>query len=157
MVILPSEYERSSANENIKFTQTLRKFWSITLYLKQLLLAMTNRIHKTQDGMSIQLDVLISVDKSTKLFVAYCPALELSSYAKTQEGAKKAFTEVLQDFIEETHAKGTFDEYLLKLGWQLKRTPHVDYQPPAPDITNLVNTMMPTGAYKQELSIPAFC
>ena len=118
---------------------------------------MTNKIHKTQPGITIQLDVLIIIDKSTKLFVAYCPALELSSYAKTKDGAKRAFTEVLHDFIEDTHNKGTFDTYLLNLGWQLKRTPTIEYHPPSPDITEVVNKMMPLGAFKQDLQIPAFC
>ena len=83
---------------------------------------MTNKIQKSKSGIVIELDVLISRDKETRLYVAYCPALELSSYAKTKEESQKAFHDVLEDFVEDTHNKGTFNEYLLKHGWKLSTT-----------------------------------
>ena len=117
---------------------------------------MINKIKKSKSGIVIELDVLISRDKETQLYVAYCPALELSTYAKDIEESKQAFNEVLEDFIEDTHSKGTFNEYLLKHGWQLKRKPVINYQPPVPDITDIVNRMMPMGAFKQSFKIPAY-
>ena len=117
---------------------------------------MTNRISKSKSGIIIQLDVLISRDKETKLYVSYCPSLELSSYGKTKEEAKKAFHEVLEDFVEDTYEKGTFNEYLFKHGWQLKTKPEMNYLPPVPDITDLVNNIMPTEAFKQSFKIPAY-
>ncbi len=60
--------------------------------------------------------------------VAYCPALELSAYGKTEAEAKKAFEETLEIFIQEITRKGSLDRVLRKLGW----VPYMQsYQPPA--------------------------
>ncbi len=57
--------------------------------------------------------------KDEDYIVANCPALELSSYGKTEEEARKRFAEALSIFIEETTRMGTLHEVLTKLGWTL--------------------------------------
>ena len=89
---------------------------------------MTNRIHKSKDSITLQLDVLII--KEEDYFVAYCPALELSSYGKSQSEAKAAFKVDIKIFIDETAKNGNLEKYLLKQGWTLQRIPELDYQPP---------------------------
>ncbi len=59
--------------------------------------------------------------------VAYCPPLDLSSYGKTEDEAKKAFEEAFDIFIEETTRKGSLEKVLIKLGWILSK---VNYEPP---------------------------
>jgi hypothetical protein len=63
--------------------------------------------------------------------VAYCPALELSSYGDDQNDAKEAFGEAMKIFLSETDRKGTLERYLLKLGWQLQQKPKPMYNQPS--------------------------
>ena len=44
-------------------------------------------------------EVLLVLDDDTGQYVAYCPALELSSYGDTEAAAEAAFEESLQFFI----------------------------------------------------------
>ena len=74
------------------------------------------------------------------VFVAYCPALELSSYGDSIEDARHAFGEAMQIFVHDTQAKGTLEKELLKLGWKLQQRPIVNYEPPSPPI-DFLNTM----------------
>ena len=60
----------------------------------------------------------VSILKEGKYFVAYSPALDLSTSAKTFDGAKKRFKEIVQIFFEEVAEKGTVDEVLSGLGWK---------------------------------------
>ena len=64
--------------------------------------------------------------------VAYCPALELSSYGKNERDARKRFEEALNIFIEETERKGTLEKELLMLGWTLRLKPKMMAQPTYP-------------------------
>lgn len=75
-------------------------------------------------------DVEILFIKEGEMIVAYCPALELSSYGKDIKEAKAAFDEALEIFIEETEQKGSFERLLLRKGWRLAQMPSVVYEPP---------------------------
>lgn len=74
--------------------------------------------------------ITVVVFKEEDIFVAYCPALELSSYGDNEMEAKEAFDEALEIFIEETSKKGTLERELLKLCWKLQQRPKPSYQPP---------------------------
>lgn len=60
----------------------------------------------------------VPILKEGKYYIAYSPVLDLSTSAKTFDGAKKRFGEVVQIFFEELSEKGTTDEILTGLGWQ---------------------------------------
>lgn len=60
----------------------------------------------------------VSILKEDKCFVAYSPALDLSTSGKTFEQAKKRFDEVVEIFFEELLEKGTLDKVLKELGWK---------------------------------------
>ena len=68
--------------------------------------------------MSVGLSV--SVFKEGKMFVAFSPALDLSTSGKTIAEAQKNFNEAVQIFFEETERKKTTNEALLSLGWEKK-------------------------------------
>ena len=53
--------------------------------------------------------------------VAYCPSLDLSSYDKTQEGAKAAFQVALDIFLEYCEENGTLEQNLVACGWNLRQ------------------------------------
>ena len=80
---------------------------------------------------TIQLQIQIDIYKDGESFVAFSPALDLSSYAKSEVLALKRFKEALDLFIEDTVSKGTLERILLDLGWKLQRKPIAKYQPPA--------------------------
>ncbi|MDP1629448.1 MAG: hypothetical protein Q8L57_02395 [bacterium] len=64
------------------------------------------------------LQIPISIFREGKHFIAYTPALDLSTSGKNYEQVKKRFNEVVAIFFEELIKKGTIDEVLENLGWQ---------------------------------------
>lgn len=74
-------------------------------------------------------------------FVAYTPALDLSTAGDTFEQAKERFNEIVQIFFEECFSMGTLDQVLSDLGWKKKNS---EWNPPtvvAQD-TQIVNVPM---------------
>lgn len=63
-------------------------------------------------------------------FVAYTPALDLSTAGDTLEEAQRHFTEAVQLFFEESHTMGTLEEVLLEMGWKRKDAPGQEWVPP---------------------------
>ena len=86
----------------------------------------------------VNLPVQISADENG--FVAYCPALDLSTYGESEEAVKRAFEEVLQIFIGETDRKGTLERELVRLGWSLIHGLHPRYRPPASRVSDRQST-----------------
>ena len=66
----------------------------------------------------MQINVPVSYFKEDKSFVAYTPALDLSSAGKTLKEAEKNIAEAVSIFMEEILKQGTLDEVLLSLGWK---------------------------------------
>lgn len=70
----------------------------------------------------------VSILREGKKYVAYTPALDLSTSGKNYEEAKKRFSEIVNIFFAELIKKGTLEEVLRDLGWkhvQAKWTPPV--------------------------------
>jgi len=82
-----------------------------------------NRMKK----ISFQFRLPVTFLREGKRFVAYSPALDLSTSGKTFKEAQKRFFEAAMIFFEEIAKKGTFDEVLANLGWQKVKK---DWQPP---------------------------
>ena len=73
---------------------------------------------------SYNLPVLIT--KQNRRFVAYTPALDISTSGKSENDVKKRFVELVNIFIEEIITAGTVNDILVELGWskvQKKWTP----------------------------------
>lgn len=87
-----------------------------------------NLLKKNKNSIITHVQVVLFKEEET--WVAYCPALELSSYGVNKEDAKAAFEEAMNIFIEETERKGTLERFLLKLGWQLQQKPKAVYNQP---------------------------
>lgn len=60
----------------------------------------------------------VSILKEGEVFVAYSPALDLSTYGKSFDEVQKRFNEVVEIFFEELIEKGTVNDVLSGLGWQ---------------------------------------
>lgn len=68
---------------------------------------------------SYQLPIVIT--KQGRRFVAYTPALDLSTSGGSKRDVQKKFVEMVQLFFEEIVQAGTADEVLAELGWQKVR------------------------------------
>ena len=67
---------------------------------------------------AFQANLAVTFLREGKQFVAYAPALDLSTSGQTLEQAKKRFAEAVQIFFEECQRLGTLLEVLVDLGWQ---------------------------------------
>lgn len=68
--------------------------------------------------MNLKFNLSVIFFKEKSAFVAYSPALDLSTAGKNFASAKSRFTEAVNIFFEEAIKKGTVDEILEDLGWQ---------------------------------------
>ncbi|MEK7288243.1 MAG: hypothetical protein AAB091_06770 [Elusimicrobiota bacterium] len=56
--------------------------------------------------------------KEGNKFVAYAPALDMSTCGDTFEQVQKRASELVTIFVEETIRHGTFEQALQELGWE---------------------------------------
>jgi predicted RNase H-like HicB family nuclease len=111
---------------------------------------MRQTLAKDHDSITVNLKVVIMQEDGH--FVAYCPALNLSSYGDTEAEAKEAFDEALEIFLEETNRKGTLEKLLLKLGWQLQQIPKPSYKPPT--FKKSLVKSVPKSIFEEKVQIP---
>ena len=71
-----------------------------------------NKVH------NISCSLPVTLLKEKNRYVAYTPALDLSTSGKTVKHAQKMFEEAVQLFLEEIIKQDTVDEVLSELGWQ---------------------------------------
>ena len=76
---------------------------------------------------SLVFNLPVSFLRESDQFVAYTPALDLSTSGSTLEEAKKNFTEAVGIFFNEIMEMGTLEEVLLDLGWKKQNE---DFIPP---------------------------
>lgn len=68
----------------------------------------------------MKLQLIIEVWKKGKWFLARAPELDFVSQGKTPEEARKNLLELISIQFEEMKDMGTFEEYLLECGFELK-------------------------------------
>lgn len=90
----------------------------------------------------IQFSLPVIVMKEATGFVAYSPALDLSTVGETFDKAKAMFEEAVGIFFEEIVEKGTVDQALEELGWQKVNR---KYMPP-----------VIVGQQTESFNVPAF-
>lgn len=76
---------------------------------------------------TFQISLPITIFKEGKSYVAYSPALDLSTSASTYVKAQNRFSEATKLFFEELAEMGTLDMVLTGLGWQKLKT---NWHPP---------------------------
>ncbi len=72
----------------------------------------------------------IAFYKEDGQFIAYCPALDISTAGDTMEEARKNFEELFNVFLEETIKMGTLENVLLECGWKKVSRPKLHWKPP---------------------------
>jgi len=75
-----------------------------------------------------EVSLSVTFFKEGKVFVAYSPALDISTVGKSLKEVKANFEELTNLFFEETENRGTTEDALLSLGWQ--KTESRQWQPP---------------------------
>lgn len=71
------------------------------------------------DKVNFQFTLPVSIIKEGDSFIAFSPALDLSTVGDTLEQAQERFEEAVEIFFEEITEKGTTTEVLSGLGWQM--------------------------------------
>ena len=66
----------------------------------------------------VDFNLPVSILKEGDVFVAYSPAVDVSTVGETFEEAQRRFEEAVDIFFEEIIEKNTLEEALLELGWQ---------------------------------------
>ena len=72
-------------------------------------------------GIHLEVNLPVSILKEGKRFIAYTPALDLSTSGKSYKEVRARFNEIVEIFFEEIISKGTVDEVLANLGWEKVR------------------------------------
>ena len=72
-------------------------------------------------GNHLEVNLPVSILKEGKRFIAYTPALDLSTSGKSYKEVRARFNEIVEIFFEEIISKGTVDEVLANLGWEKVR------------------------------------
>jgi len=66
----------------------------------------------------LDFNLAVLITKEGENYIAYSPALDLSTSGKSYEEAKKRFAEIANIFLEEVIQEGTLETVLSNLGWQ---------------------------------------
>ncbi|MBI2120684.1 MAG: hypothetical protein HYT94_03625 [Parcubacteria group bacterium] len=70
---------------------------------------------------NLKIQLPVSILKERKAFIAYSPALDLSTAGKSFDEALKRFDEAVQIFFEEMAEEGNTNEVLESLGWHRQK------------------------------------
>lgn len=70
--------------------------------------------------MEVDLTILLFLEDN--VHIAYCPALDLSGYGKTEEEADESFKTCLGEFFTFITDKKTLTDILKDMGWIIERT-----------------------------------
>src|SRR3989338_9969398 len=91
----------------------------------------------------ISLKLSVTITKQGKRFVAYSPALDVSTSGKSTRDVRKKFEELVNIFIEEIMEAGTVHEVLSELGW---KKGHKSWSPPQIISSESVGVRIPAFA-----------
>lgn len=110
-----------------------------------------NILHDTSEG-KVYVDVEVFLAKDGDAFIAYCPALNLSTYGENDEDVRKAFQDALGIFIDNAIEQKSLERTLLMYGWTLRQR---HFQPPRLSVSELKQALMPTTEiYTERMRMP---
>ncbi len=76
---------------------------------------------------NLNISLPITIFKEGNKYIAYSPALDISTSASTYNKAQSRFSELVEIFFEEISENGSTDTVLQNLGWQKLKS---NWQPP---------------------------
>ena len=77
----------------------------------------------------VNINLPVQIIKEGKVYVAFCPALEIATQGNTLKEAQKMFHEMVGIFIDELIERGTLEKVLTDMGWK-KSTRHKRWELP---------------------------
>lgn len=77
-----------------------------------------------------KLKVPVNFYNEDNKFIAYCPALDISTCGDSFKEAKKRFEELLAIFFDEVAKMDTLEDVLLECGWQKVSRLRPRWKPP---------------------------
>ncbi len=80
--------------------------------------------------MEFNANLSVAISKQGSRFIAYSPALDISTSGATETKAKSRFVELVHLFVEELEAAGTTAEVLRELGWKKEGAKKPSWMPP---------------------------
>lgn len=93
------------------------------------------------DKVAINFALPVSILREGDSFIAYTPALDLSTSGSTFEEAQKNFEEAVNIFFQELMEMGTLNDVLKDLGWEKQNNKFV---PPIVVENSVQNFSIPT-------------
>lgn len=111
---------------------------------------MTNKISLTGD--KVQVDVLIF--KEGKYFIAFIPALNLSSHSSDKKKALKSLDGAISLFMDHWKGNGKLHEKLSSLGWELQKDKRFI---PSKNNIQIPFSLLGKKHSVTPLQIPAYC
>ncbi|MGC9311014.1 MAG: type II toxin-antitoxin system HicB family antitoxin [Candidatus Aenigmatarchaeota archaeon] len=76
---------------------------------------------------NVGIKIPVQIIRENDDFIAYTPALDISTCGKSLSEAKMCFDELVEIFLEETIKMGTLEEVLKEQGWKCV---HKQWRPP---------------------------
>jgi len=92
------------------------------------------------------MSIPVSILREGKYFVAYTPALDISTYGETLEITQKSIHEAVEIFLDEMLERGTLIEELKYLGWEFDKKNKI-MAPPVVIEHSLAKVQIPNLAY----------
>lgn len=93
----------------------------------------------------VKLSLAVNISKQGSRFVAYSPALDISTSGKDEVEAKRRFGELVDIFFEELQESGATEDVLTELGWNKSR----------PAQTHAASQWLPPRTVQVEVRVPA--
>jgi len=81
--------------------------------------------NKNMKKMVKKLDIQFDILREGKVYIAYSPALDLATHAKTLTKVKERFVEATDLFLESIVENGKLEETLTNLGWVIRGDSYV--------------------------------
>jgi len=126
---------------------------SIKFEIKELHPEDQNTLHISNSGGKAGICVYNFIDKDTKQFVAYSPALDISGYGETEAKAEEMMKFAIQDYLVylTNLSSKERDKELASLGWKKDRFKNKDFSRAYVDINgDLKNFNAEEGSVKKQ-------
>lgn len=112
-----------------------------------------------REKLNIHIPIVLFEEDGTQ--IAYCPALDVSGYGKSEREAVESFKTVLGEFLLYTVRKNTLHKVLQGLGWIIKKSKSKAMVPPSIEKLSETNVdlsrilAMPHSISEQSFAIPS--
>ena len=79
-----------------------------------------DNIIKTHGARSVEVQLGVLVFQEGDSYLAYCPALQLSTYGDSVNDVKVAFEDLIKSYAQDCLKAGTLEKDLIGRGWVMK-------------------------------------